>query len=183
MAQTITCECGEVFDPGAPPGVEITCPRCYKPISVSRMSGTLGYMGPSTGSAVMTHRAIELLRQTSLWVRIMAVLTFVGAGFMLLGAALLVVVGMAGAGRNEPPGLLGCMYVPFALLYIMPGIFLWRYASSAKAFSISRDEQNLEQAIQAQKSFWKFVAITALVVIGIYVLIIALAIAGAALRP
>ena len=43
-------------------------------------------------------------------------------------------------------------------------------------------EDSLEQALEAQKSFWRFVGIVAVVVIAVYILVIAGAIAVAVLN-
>jgi hypothetical protein len=102
---------------------------------------------------------------------------------MVLGGVFIAVGGLSGPRGGGPESVVGCVYIPFALLYIVPAIFLWRYAGHSKAFSISRDSMNLENAIQAQKSFWKFTAVTAIVVMAIYAVIIVLAIAAAVLRP
>jgi len=147
---------------------------------------SLSYQAPSPENPMITWQAIQLVGQTTLWVRIMSVLMFIGAGFMVLASLLIIFVAVATSSRrgDTPPVFLGCIYIPMAILYIIPAIFLWRYATNTKAFASLRQIQYLEAALQAQKSFWKFVAITALIMIGLYLLVIVLAIIVAvAARP
>jgi hypothetical protein len=188
------CTCGQALtaaDQDA--GLEMRCPVCNAAVRVPGAPGgapgsgaptdagqSLNYVAPATGDPMVTPRAVEMVRQTTLWVRIMGVLMFVGCGFMVLAGVAMMVIGLAAnGGRGDPPAFLGCIYIPLAALYIMPAVFLWRYANHCKSFAAYRHEQELEEALQAQKSFWKFVAITALVVIGLYILIIPIAIVAA----
>jgi hypothetical protein len=173
MPITFTCSCGEPLTANErDAGQEVRCPKCGNGLRIPA-ADVLGYVAPHGGNPTVSNRAVELFRQTTLWVRIMAILMFLGAGFMILAGAGIAFFGMLG---QNPQGLVGCVYMPFALLYFIPAVFLWRYASHSKAFSITRHEQSMDEALQAQKSFWKFTAITALVVIGLYILIIPIAI-------
>ena len=186
MAVNFSCSCGEsITADDTDAGMEVRCTRCGNLVKVpgGATDPMLGYVAPATGATIVTPRVVELLGQTVPWVRIMAILMFIGSGLMLLAAAAMVLLGMTVRGAGGPQAFIGCIYIPFALLYIVPAIFLWRYAAHAKAFCITRHEQSLEEALQAQKSFWKFVAITALVVIGLYILALLVAlVAVVALR-
>jgi hypothetical protein len=187
MSIAFSCSCGEPLNADeVQAGADVTCPRCGAAVRVPSAGNPqlLGYVSPVTGTATVTPMAIDMLRQTSPWVRIMSILMFIGAGFMLVAAALVLAVGLLvkRRGGDVPPMFLSCIYVPAALLYIAPAIFLWRFATHSKAFAITRHEQSLELALQAQKSFWKYVAITALIVIALYLLIIVVVIAIAILN-
>jgi len=136
--------------------------------------------GPT--NAVVTARVVELLRDTSRWTRIVAILMFVGSGLMILGGFCMfgnLFIGRGGPAAN-PEAFIGCAYVPLAILYIVPAIFLYRYAKHSKSFAVNGDERDFENAIAAQKSFWKFVAMTALVMVALYVvaLIVFIAVVG-----
>jgi hypothetical protein len=61
-----------------------------------------------------------------------------------------------------------------AAFYIVPGIFLMRYASRIAALVASGRADDLESALAAQKSFWKFVGIVVAVVLGLYLVILLL---------
>jgi len=58
--------------------------------------------------------------------------------------------------------------VAIALFYIVPALYLFRYAANIARLRNSGRADDLENALQAQKSFWKFVGIVAAIVVGIY---------------
>jgi len=118
--------------------------------------------------------AVESLRQTRPWVRVIAILMVVGAGFMLLAGVAMV---MAGAFLPEGPGaskspfpmaLLGFVYLPLSALYLYPAFKLFKYSGSISRLLESRASADLEVALGHQKSFWKFSGIAALVMLAVY---------------
>ena len=144
----------------------------------------------STGSGtIVPSAAVEQLAATKPWVRFMSVITFVCAGFMLLIGAFMAVAGGAGmfaaaSKGGASPVLAGSMgtiiaiiYAVLALVYIFPGLKLWKYASAIGRLIQSGSEEDLVAALNQQRSFWKFVGILVLSMLVLYVVII---IAGAA---
>ncbi len=136
-------------------------------------------LGLSTG-------IIEALRKTRPWVLVMGILCFIGAAFTILagigvGAAMALSGGGAGAPGLPPIFGIGMavLYLVMGILYVFPGIYLMRYASKISALSSTPSTVALEEALIAQKSFWKFVGISVLVMIGLYVVMIIVAMAGA----
>jgi hypothetical protein len=137
--------------------------------------GAIAYQSAAgTGEIAVTARALELLKQTRPWARLIGVLLWIGAGLMLIGAAVLGIVAVAGMrGAQGPEMLLFVgLYVVFSLLYVAPAIYLNRYASRITDTLRTRSESQLESALEAQKSFWKFCGITAIAFIGGYILIV-----------
>ena len=59
-----------------------------------------------------------------------------------------------------------------SLLYLFPSYFLLKYSGGIRAFLATRSAPQMEQALQSQKSFWKFMGILMLVVICFYILAI-----------
>lgn len=140
-------------------------------------SPVLHYSMPQTEPLVVTPHAIEMLRQTRPWARFIAVLTFIGAGLMIVAALGLLVVGATvGRTRGAPPALLSLAYAAMALLYIAPAVYLNRYASRISDVLQLRRSDSLEQALEAQKSFWKFVGILFAIMIAVYLVIFIVAI-------
>jgi hypothetical protein len=76
-----------------------------------------------------------------------------------------------GAGGPIPGAVLGLVYIPFAIVYVYPGLKLWSYGKSIGQLMLSRASTDLEAALGHQKSFWKFVGILTLCVVGIYILV------------
>ncbi len=140
----------------------------------------------STGGVMATARAMDLLRQTKPWARLMGVVAIVMSGLiMVLGLAL---IGMSGAnprvfGPMAGVGAIGgVIYIGLGAIYIIPGIFLNRYATLIGTALRSNRSEDLEGALQAQKSFWKFVGIFTTIILSIYVLIFIFAMLGLLMR-
>jgi len=122
--------------------------------------------------------AADMLRKTKPWVRFMSVIMFIGSAFMALGGAIMMAAGAAGA-PGAVGAFLGILYILMAILYVIPAVFLWRYADRIGSFLLQRTPGRLASALEAQKSFWKFVGILTLIVLCIYALIALFAIFGA----
>ncbi|MBI4911111.1 MAG: DUF4339 domain-containing protein [Acidobacteria bacterium] len=135
---------------------------------------------PAVQGAV-SPEAVEALRRTKPWVRFLAVLGFIGLAFLLLGA--LAVIVLSALGSAALPGfggamgfIMGGVYLVIALIQFPPVIFLNRYASRIGDLTATESSEDLEAALGAQKSFWKFVGVFTLVMIILYVLAIVAAV-------
>lgn len=130
---------------------------------------------PYQGQGVMvTTQAIDILKHTWVWVRFMSVMCFIGTGLMMV-AGLFLVLGAAINSRRVDPGMIavGIIYIPFGLLYIIPGVYLHRYASGITRLTQTSEPVALEGALDAQRSFWKFVGIMTITVMVLYAVFIA----------
>ena len=149
----------------------------------------------ATDSTMATDAVIDQLRRTKPWVRLFSVIIFIGAGFMVLGGIAMLLAGAAifaasssGTGSGATPAFLGPVfgisYLVFAALYIYPGVKLWNYASRIGDLVANRSLVSLEAALNEQRAFWKFVGITLIAVLCLYLLIgiiaAIVAVAGAA---
>jgi hypothetical protein len=120
------------------------------------------------GTGAVTAKTVEMLRQTRPWVRFLAVLGFIFAGLMLVVG---VFGGLAGVAAGGPTGLIAVLYIPLALIYLVPAIYLNRYAGRIREFEASPRLEQLDNALGAQKSFWRFVGIMMAVLLGLYLLL------------
>jgi len=124
---------------------------------------------------------IETMSQTRTWVRLVAVLFFIG---IFLGGVAAVL--MASFGPMAGSVARASMLFPMLLvagLYLPPAVFLWQYASRIRRLKEGGGMAALEDALVRQKSFWKYVGILALVLIVLYgVALVGLIMFGAALR-
>jgi hypothetical protein len=119
--------------------------------------------------------AANMLRQTKPWVRFVSVIMLIASAFMVLGGAFMMLAGAA-ATPGTPGAFLGLIYMVMAVLYIVPAVFLWRYADRIDIFLRQRSPRTLASALEAQKSFWKFVGILTLIVLCVYAFAILFAI-------
>ena len=137
-------------------------------------AASTSFVDESSGG-VVTARILELLAQTRPWVRFFSVLLFIAAGLMFIMAPAVVFLGDMGPMQRAA----GIVYFVFACVYIPPAVYLGRYAGRINELLASRGVSDLEGALQAQKSFWRFVGIVAAVILILYVFaLVALATIG-----
>ncbi len=149
---------------------------------------------PPAAPAVLSPLGQQYLDQTRPWVRFMSILAFVGAGFMALAGAVIMLVGLAGGLSDSGAGgmfgaiggvAIGGVYLGMACLYIAPGVFLHRFAGSIRQLKRDPNEGALEAALRHQRSFWRYIGIMSLVglIVGVLAAILAvvIGIAGAVL--
>lgn len=136
----------------------------------------LGYRGVETAGTGLTQLAMDMLRQTKPWVRFIGVMMFIGAGFMLLGGLFAMIAGAAMGSRmgTAIPAAAGLVYVAMGAIYLIPALFLNRYASRIADLLRTNRMGDLEQALGAQKSFWKFMGILMLIGLCLYAVGIAI---------
>jgi len=120
--------------------------------------------------AGITPKIIEMLRQTQPWVRFLSVLAFIGFGLLLLGV-LIGLLGSVASGRVET-AMVFVVYAILGALYLGPAVFLGRYASNIARLRMTLRIEDLENALEAQKSFWRFIGIVTVMMLILYVCLI-----------
>lgn len=144
------------MNPYSPPGEP---PATYPRADVNYGAGS---------SAAVSDATVELLRQTRPWVILLSIFAFVGSGLMLLAGLFFAAWGMLGPGAKGSQAAIGLIYLPIALIYIYPGIKLWGFGAAISRLMTSRASGDLEDALDQQRSFWKFSGIASVVVLGFY---------------
>ena len=132
----------------------------------------------------ITGEMIEAIRGTKPWVLLVGILSLIGAGFMVLGGVGILFgsafMGAAGGEGVPQPGMLigmGVGYIIFAIIYIFPGLFLIRYSSAIGRLLSSGQAQDMEDALNQQRKFWRLIGILVVVMMVIMVLGVIAAIA------
>jgi len=86
---------------------------------------------------------------------------------------------MRGGARGSGIGaVLGVTYILMGAIYFVPAYYLRNYGRRIGQFLRNGSMMLAEAALEAQKSFWKFVGILTLVVMGLYVAGIVLVMVG-----
>lgn len=127
---------------------------------------------PAPANAAAPRAAVVLLRQTRPWVLFLSILGFVGTGFMLLGGLLVSVMSALAPKEAGIPVWMGLIYVGLAAFYLLPSLFLFRYAASIRRLCDLGSEDALLEALGRQKSFWKLVGISTIVILCLYFLFV-----------
>lgn len=105
------------------------------------------------------------LAQTRTWVRFLAILGFIGTGCAVLFFTISLVFGVGGA---PGPMELIILIPTFLLFCVIPTVLLWNYANQIGSFLRGSNPASFTAAITAQKSFWKYQGILALIIVIIY---------------
>ncbi|MBL0313337.1 MAG: DUF4339 domain-containing protein [Holophagaceae bacterium] len=133
----------------------------------------------------VSEEVVGILKSTKPWVRFLSVLGFLGLALLVVGciAILAVPMGQMGSMTLGPRIAASFAYLLMGLLQLPAVLFLSRYASRIARLATSGDPNDLEDALRAQKSFWKYVGILTLVMMILYLIAIVgvLVFAGAAI--
>ena len=102
------------------------------------------------------------LNSASKWAKFIAIVYFVMAGLLALGAfALIFGMGFLG-GKSGMGGIgvgVGLFYLALDLLIIFPALYLYRYAKNTQIAIHSNDETALTESFRNLKSWFQFVGI------------------------
>jgi len=115
---------------------------------------------------------------------LISVLVYIACAFLIIGGIAALVTSIAGGvsgGASTGPLALGiglgiavfAIYSVAAVLIFPVALFLGRYASQIKGLKKTGRVEALENALFAQKSFWKYVGVLALINLIINILAIA----------
>ena len=74
--------------------------------------------------------------------------------------------------------LASLLYMVMAILYVAPGVFLYRYANAIRDLKANSNDAALEGALKHQKSFWRYVGI--FTVVGLIMAVVTIVLAGVA---
>lgn len=137
--------------------------------------GDFAFPVPPLPPASSLASVTQLLQETAPWVRFLAIVGFVSVGLMIvvgLGA------GAVGLATQQPETVvLMVIYPLMSLLYFFPSLYLLQYARRIKEY-VQGGQQlpHLEQAIHAQRRFFKFTGIIVAVSLALSVLVVIAAI-------
>jgi len=107
-------------------------------------------------------------------VRFLSVLGFLGLALLVLGCLAILVLPMGPMGSMPIGPRIGAAfaYLLMGLVQFPAVLFLSRYAGRISRLAASGAPSDLEDALRAQKSFWKYVGILTLVMMILYILVI-----------
>lgn len=108
--------------------------------------------------------AIEQMRKSARWMKILAILVFSFLGLMFL--SILFVFGSNG-GVGSP-----LWTVIFLLLYFLPTLYLYQAGTHFKKYADENNPNDLETAFSKQHAFFQFIGVVSFVLLGIVILMV-----------
>ena len=127
-----------------------------------------------TNAAGITDTMIDAMRGTKPWVLLIGIVLIISAVFMILGTLGIIVastIGMASLGAEAGAILgIGVVYALMSIIYIMMGIYLFKYSSAIGRLLQSANVIDMEEALDSQRKFWKIVGIITAVMLVLMVL-------------
>ncbi len=130
---------------------------------------------------LLTVNVKNYLMETASWGKFLAILGYVGLGFLLI-LSLLMIFGMSflsnslnGMSQLYQTGSLslvsvGMMYILIIAIYFFPIYFLHIFSLRIKSGLLTNNAPDMELAFKNLKSLFKFMGIVSIVVLSIYVL-------------
>ncbi len=126
----------------------------------------------------LNDEVVRPLRRTRPWVKFIAIMGFIGCGFLVLDV-LFMFLGFAilpgtKTSQTLPLGLmiaLALLYLVIAFFtYFIPSLLLARYASTLNHIETNATLEKLAEAAERQRRFWKYCGVLLIVGVSAFVL-------------
>lgn len=130
----------------------------------------------------VSNNSFMFLNETRKWASFIAIVGFIITGFMAIAALFMgSIMGMAFAQTGMPSGLITGIYIAMSAIYFFPCFYLYKFSSSMKGAIQFKDSKQLEVAFENLKSFFKFIGIFLIIVLGLYALMLLFGLAAGTL--
>jgi hypothetical protein len=115
------------------------------------------------------------LLEAAKWGKFLAIMGYIGIGFMLLLAIGMMFMGnlfSALAGKGMSMGLFGVIYIAIAAFYFFPVYYLHQFSINIKRGLNSDSLSDVTMGFQSLKSLFKFMGVLTVIILSIYGVII-----------
>lgn len=121
----------------------------------------------------------EYLKVASSWATFLAILGFIGTGFIVLASFFMMVMSpfigslsKFGGTFGFPMILLGVVYLLIGVVYFFPAYYLYNFANKIKIALINNNQEMLDQSLKNLKKMFKYIGIMSIVLISLYLIMI-----------
>lgn len=132
---------------------------------------------------VIDWRSKEFLKETAKWTKFLAILGFVGIGFMVLGSLVMLFAPSSLMSNGDFPFggkiFMMLLYLAFAVLYYFPISYLYQFSENTKKAIENNDNNAIRDAFEFLKSHYKFIGILTIILLSFYAIIIFIGLIGA----
>lgn len=127
---------------------------------------------------VITEEIKEYLLVSAKWSKFIAIVGFIGlAFFVLMGIFMMFGFPVFHSLSRSVPGIVyGILYIIISIIYILPILYLYRFAVSMKEGVLRNDEYEMTNGFLNLKKMTKFTGIMTIVILGLYALMIVIAV-------
>ncbi len=128
----------------------------------------------------LTPNAIRFLFEIRKWASFLAIMGFIGIGFIVLLAlfagVIFSVLPMGDADMPFPGIIFSIIYLALAGVYFFPVYYLYQFTTRLKTALMQRSDEFLEAAMGFLKSHYKFIGIFTIVMLALYPIIMIVAV-------
>jgi Family of unknown function (DUF5362) len=140
------------------------------------------------GEEGLSSQDMSNLLTAAKWSRFLGIVWFVLSGFMILGAIGMLTMGSALGSAMGGSGLMGAgfgigiaiIYLIFAAPVFFLGLYMYRFGTRVKESQFSNNSYSMSEAFKNLKNYFQLSGILTAITIGLYLLIIVVAIGSAA---
>ena len=125
----------------------------------------------------INQEAVGYLRESAKWSLFLAIMGFIGIAFMLLMAIFM--SSALGEIANKSPGLGGMMtgwlswfYVILGIIYFFPVFYMYKYAADMRQALQVQNEEMMTKAFGYLKSHHKFLGISVIAIIVLWIIMV-----------
>ncbi len=133
----------------------------------------------------LTPESGAFLLQTARWGKFLAIISFISIGFLYVSTPFALMLAIMPSSAGFTAGTTPHLFLTYAItfpivatLYLFPSLYLLRYSRNARQSLESGDTALLTEALRNQKKLYKFIGITTIVCIALYILLIVAVIAA-----
>ncbi len=118
------------------------------------------------------------LKETAKWAKFLAIVGFIMAGFMVIMGLFMGTMmstlgsGMGGDVPGFPMWIMSAIYILFAILYIMPMLYMYRFATKMQTALLHENQTVLTSSFENLKSLFKFAGIMTIIMLALYAVMI-----------
>ncbi|MBD3638874.1 MAG: hypothetical protein HUJ25_16090 [Crocinitomicaceae bacterium] len=124
----------------------------------------------SADSGIVINQKIkDDLIKTTKWSKFISIVGFVGLGFMILAALMILANPVRGFGRVQMSNI-GYVYFIMALIYFFPIYYLFKFSTNLKSGLESATQISVDEGFNYLRKHYQYVGIVMIIVISIYVL-------------
>lgn len=136
---------------------------------------------------VITDQSRAYLTEVAKWGKFLAIVGFISIAFMVVAGIIMSLFMGTAMDSLDGAGAMGFMsgtflsmfYIVFALIYIMPILYLYRFSNKLKLALVNDNQEVLQESIMNLKSLFKFMGVFTMIILVLYAVLFLIGMVGA----